>query len=873
MEVITSHVNADLDTLASMTAAAKLYPGARLVFSGSVEKKVKEALLRFALPYAFEYMKDFAHELGSVTRIILVDVKDPARTGRFAGIIGKPGVEVHVYDHHMAAVGGLSASFTAIEPYGSTTTVLAHIIREKKISLTPADATVMMAGIYEDTGSLCYPSTTIKDYEAAAFLLSKGADLRAVGELLKRELTSREVSALNEFLHNETVYSAGGAEIVIAEGKLEKSSGDVASLAQRIREIEGADCLFVLADAGDRIHMAARSAAPEVDVGAVARALGGGGHPTAASATFKDMTLVQAKEALVSAIMESVAPLRKAGDIMSYPPLTADAGAQLQDAVEFMRRYNINAAPVLKGQRVAGVITRQVADKAVHHGLGASPVSDYATAPFDWVEHDTPVEKIREMVIGRGQRLLPVLKDKKLVGVITRTDLLKLLQEELGKRPEGKLAGRRRAIAGLMRERLPKWLFDILADAGRSAEEIGVRAFVVGGFVRDLIMRREDLDVDIVIEGGDGIRFAEAFAAKRGLRVRPHTRFRTAVVIFPDGYKLDVATARLEYYEKPGALPTVEQSSLKLDLYRRDFIINTLAVALNPKRFGDMTDFFGAERDIKEKTIRVLHNLSFVEDPTRVLRAVRFSEKFGFRIDRHTLNLIKNAVKLDVFRRVSGPRMLEELKSILSEESAARAVSALHGLGVLGLIHNALAWDVDREFFFEKTREALAWHRLLYTKDVVEEWLTLYLALTDALEQAEFSGLSKRLGIAGRKSDSVINAREDGLRALGRISTGLVQKNSALYGLLSPLPLEVVIYLLAKAQKEPAKKALAAYVTRLKTTSTELKGNDLKKMGIKQGRVIGEVLQAVFQKRLDGEILTRADEEVFVKKFLKRLDK
>jgi tRNA nucleotidyltransferase (CCA-adding enzyme) len=619
--------------------------------------------------------------------------------------------------------------------------------------------------------------------------------------------------------------------------------------------------------------MAARSATADVDAGSVARALGGGGHPTAASATLKDVTLVQAKERLMSALMENVAPGKKAEDIMSYPPIMVDADAPLKDVAALLQRYNINAAPALRAGRITGVITRQVADKAVYHGLGSSPAGDYATTNFDYVDYDTPVEKIREKVVGRGQRLLPVLKNKKVAGVITRTDLLKLLQEELASRPDGKGASRRRVIAGLMRERLPKWLFDILAEAGRVADETGVKAFIVGGFVRDLIMRREDLDVDIVIEGGDGIRFAEAFAKSRGLMVRPHTRFKTAVVIFPDGYKIDVATARLEYYEKPGALPTVEQSSLKLDLYRRDFIINTLAVAVNAQKFGEVTDFFGAERDIKDKTIRVLHNLSFIEDPTRILRAVRFSGKFGFKIEKHTLNLIKNAVKLDVFRRVSGPRTLEELKTILEEESAAKAINALDELGVLDLIHASIKWGTERELLFERTREALAWHRLLYTKDATEDWLALFLALSDALNQDEFLAFCKRLSITGRKNLVVINARQDGLKALARLATGLVTKNSALYELLNPLPLEVIAYLIAKAQKEFVKKALVVYVTKLKTASTELNGADLKKMGLQQGRLIGDALKALFDKKLDGEAPSRADEEDFIRRFLKRNSK
>jgi tRNA nucleotidyltransferase (CCA-adding enzyme) len=182
---------------------------------------------------------------------------------------------------------------------------------------------------------------------------------------------------------------------------------------------------------------------------------------------------------------------------------------------------------------------------------------------------------------------------------------------------------RSKNVASLMRERLSRKLIDLLKSFGEVADDLGYNAYAVGGFIRDLFLRRANTDIDIVIEG-DGIRFAKRFAELNpGARVRTHEKFGTSVVIFPDGFKVDVATARREYYESPATLPVVELSSVKLDLYRRDFSINTLAVKLNKRHFGVLIDFFGGQKDIKDRAIRVLHNLSFVEDPTRVFRALK----------------------------------------------------------------------------------------------------------------------------------------------------------------------------------------------------------------------------------------------------------
>ncbi|MFQ5464822.1 MAG: CBS domain-containing protein [Thermodesulfobacteriota bacterium] len=866
MEVIVPHTNADFDAFASMVAAKKLYPGARVVFSGSTEKAVAAAIESIDLPFPIDRLKDI--DLESISTLVLVDVRQPGRIGRFSSLVGRPGVEVHVYDHHPPGPDDIRGTVDVTLPYGSTTSVLTHILKERGMALTPLEATILMAGIYEDTGSLVYPSTTVKDYEAAAFLLEAGADLAAVADMLRKELSSEEVSLLSAFLDSEISFSVAGTEIVVAQGYLEKNIGDISMLAHKMQEIEGMDTLFMLVDSVDRVHVIARSRVPEVDVGAVCKDLGGGGHPNAASATIKGITLIQAKEMVLAAVRKRVAPARTATEIMSYPAITARPESTLMEAVEVMRRYNINAMPVVTGGAVEGVITRQVADKAAYHGLGGAPVEDYMTTECEWVEHDTSIEEIRERVIGHGQRILPVVREGRVVGVITRTDLLKLLQEELLERPRGEEPGKARNLARPLKEALPAWAFEILIEAGRTAEELGCKAYVVGGIVRDLLLRIENLDIDIVVEGGDGVEFAYEFARRGGLRVRPHHRFKTAVVIYPDGFKVDVATARLEYYERPGALPTVEQSSLKLDLYRRDFIINTLAVALNPPRFGELIDFFGAQKDIREKTIRVLHNLSFVEDPTRALRAVRFSVKFGFKIGTHTRNLIKNSLKHRLFEHISGARLLDEVRHILDEDMASRAVGMLDELGLLGLVHEKISWDEERRALFDRAHEAVVWHRLLYTKEKAEGWLVLFLALTDELTEGELEDLAKKLKLSGRRRFEAIGARTAGLKALARINAGLAKTNSALYDLMEPLPLEVILYLMARSPAEPVKKALSNFVTKLKGTKTILRGWDLLEMGVAEGPRVGEILKELLCKRLDGELATREDEEGFVRTLL-----
>ncbi len=868
MEVITSHTNADFDTIASMVAAKKLYPDAHIVFPGSLEKPLREALSSLSLPFEIEKLKNI--DLSKVTRLILVDIRSSARIGRFSDLVGRDGVDIHIYDHHPETKDSIRGSVEVIGEYGSTSTILTLIIKERALPLSSNEATILMAGIYEDTGSLSYRSTTVKDYSAAAFLLESGADLVRVSELLSNEMTPDEVDTLNRFLKSETKYSVGGVDVVIAEGYVEKHKEDVSIIAHRLSEIDSPGALFMLADAGDRIHLVARSAVNEVNAGLVAIELGGGGHPSAASATLKGLSLIEAKERLVRAIKKCVIPKTVARDMMSSPTITVAPQTTIEEAEKKILRFNINAVPVCEGGVMLGILTRQTASKAVYHKLSKRIVSEYMTTEYETVLPETSIDDIRIKIFSHGQRLLPVVDSSAMIkGVITRTDLLKLLQDELVEHPGRGDTGRRtRSLKNLMGERLPEWVMKLLKDAGETASELGFRAYAVGGFVRDMILRRDNLDIDIVIEG-DGIVFAKEFAARQGFHVRSHERFKTAVLITPDGFQVDVATARLEYYEEPGALPTVELSSLKLDLYRRDFTINTLALEITPPKFATLIDFFGAQSDIKDKTIRAIHNLSFVEDPTRILRAVRFSERFGFGIAKQTLNLIKNTLKLDCYRQLSGARLRDELKNILKEDIAASALTRLSELGVLNLIDPDIKWDTRMEALFERARDTLAWYRLLYRKEPVKVWLVLFLALTDQVEDASLMALAGRLTIEGRRTREILGARGQGIDALNRLRRDTSLIASECYRLLDPLPLEVTLYLMERSEDESVKKVFSDYITRQRGTGTLLNGADLMKMGVTEGPEIGLLLSAILGKRINGEIETKEEEEGFVRAALK----
>jgi tRNA nucleotidyltransferase (CCA-adding enzyme) len=858
-----------------MLAAKKLYPNAVLVFPGSQERSLRDFFIHSTL-YAFEVERMKNIDLQAVKRLILVDTRQISRIGKFSDLVSKPDVDIHVYDHHPPSSDDLHGSFEVVSEVGATATLLLNVLRERGIEITPDEATVMLLGIYEDTGNLTFSSTKEEDFMAAGYLVRKGANLNILSNVITKELTAEQVFLLNDLIQSATRYSVHGIDVVIAQASVDRYIGDIAVLVHKLKDIENLDVLFVLVRMEDRVYFIGRSRLEEVNVADIAGEFGGGGHPTAASATLKGMTLIEAHDRLVKGLQEMVRPRRVARDVMVYPVKTIEPDRTLEETGEMLTRYNLNILPVLHHERVIGLISKQVVEKALHHGLQGSPVKEYMTTEFPIVSPDTSFSRIQELIIGQNQSFLPVLEKDGLVGTISVGDVMRVLQEEMLKSVKGlptleiqPLYARKKMISKLMKERFPERLHDLLMEFGRVGDELGYAVYAVGGSVRDLLMRVENFDVDIVVEG-DGIRLAEEFEKKFPCRIRTHKKFGTAIILFPDGLKIDVATARLEVYDFPAALPTVERGSIKMDLYRRDFTINTLAIQLNPKAFGELIDFFGAVKDIKEKVIRVLHNLSFVEDPTRIFRAIRFEQRLGFQIGKHTQNLMKNAMKMGFMDRLSGGRILSELILILQEEYPIPALKRMRDFNLFHFIHPHLKFDEEVENLFEQIHHVVSWFDLLFLEEQYERWLIYFYGLIDFLKEGEIHEICQRLAMNDKVRNKVVEGKRQADRALLQIfswiNADFQPKRSDIYTVLDPLPTEAKLFMMAKTTQGTTRRYISLYFTQLKDTKPYLKGRDLVQMGIKPGPSIRKTLADLLKARLDEQVLTRQDEMEYISK-------
>ncbi len=434
VDVITTHMNADFDGLASMVAARKLHPGSVLVLPGGAQESVRNFLAVHDL--GITRLKDL--DTSKVRRIILVDIQEPERLGPLEALCRNPGVCLLIYDHHLgggsdaAELPILRVERRVVEPVGATTTILVEHLKTQGIPLTPFEATVIALGLYEETGSFSYTSTTPRDLEVAAYVLRAGADLNVVSDTLRSHLDPDQIALLNDLLQSSETWYLEGRKVLVASSTYDRYRGDLATVVHRLAEMEGLDAVIAAIAMDEKVEVIGRSRRPQIDVAWVARQFGGGGHPEAASASVKGQTVVQVRERVVEVLSQRLRPTLLARDVMTRPVKAIDQKASIEDAERAMTKYQVNVLPALDSRnRYLGLLSRETVQKALFHKLGGAPVADLLQTDVYTAAPVTPFREIEAHMLGRSQRFVPILERQKVVGVITRTDLLRTLHDDV----------------------------------------------------------------------------------------------------------------------------------------------------------------------------------------------------------------------------------------------------------------------------------------------------------------------------------------------------------------------------------------------------------------------------------------------------------
>lgn len=863
--LITCHANADFDAFASILAARHLYEDCLLLFPGTQERGL-QALYQGLDGAVWGFVEPEDIPWDEIGRLVLVDTAQKGRVPHVEKLLKRQDLELVVWDHHPANADDVAATERHSAQIGSACALICLELMARQLSIDAREATYLGLGIYADTGSFTYSSTTRDDFTAASWLLGMGMDVRQISDLAEHELTSLHVHVLNNLLESARKYLIGQSAVVIAETSLDQYLGDFAHLAQRLMEMEKFPVLFALGTRGSTVQVVARSRDDKIDVGRICAGLGGGGHAFAASASVRDKSAIEIRELIVQALCLEEKSEKSAAQFMSAPAIGIDEEGSLRQADELMLHFGLKSVPVFRRgtRQCLGIIEAQVASRATAHGLGNAPVQEYMKRRIFTLPPSAGIQEVAAIIVGERQRLVPIVENGETVGVISRTDLINVLAgERYAEKDLAASQSRDDDVARLLAERLPERMRQLLDLAGQVGRELRMPVYAVGGFARDLFLGRHNSDLDLVVEG-NGITFADALALRLEGRVRRHKKFHTSSIIYRNEAggeeRIDVATARLEYYESPAALPTVELSSIKMDLFRRDFSINALAIRLDSLPDASLVDFFGGRRDIRDRIIRVLHTLSFVEDPTRCLRAVRFEQRYSFRIGQGTEKLMKNSLALGMMERLSSHRLFNEYHHICTEADPPACFFRMDELGIMQAILPGWHLPEGRKKLLLRCRQMLEWYRLLFYEEKADAWFLYFLALAQNLRYRECALWYDRLGLPMAQKNALLSQREHvrylkrRLRLWHRENDGVPQPDiSGLCDLLRPLGIECLIFLMATATRPEYEKTVSRYITVWRREKADVSGDDLVAMGLEPGPHFTRILRELLKAKLNGQ--------------------
>lgn len=870
-----THEQADFDAIASLLAGAMLQEDAFALLPRRMNRNVRAFLDLYGGELPFHKLEEMPNE--KISQVTLLDTQSLVT---IKGMSKK--TSIHVVDHHEPKDDLEEAWTYSLEEVGACTTILIEEIRQNNGTLSMLPATLLLLGIYEDTGSLSYANTTPRDLNAAAYLLERGASLAIANQYLNPPLSENQRTIYNILVDSVEYLEIHNNRIVLAKTDASDLNEEISSIAHKIRDLLDPDGLFLLVKTSEGIRLVARSSTDQIHVGDIARYFGGGGHPRAAAALVQtengSPTLDEAYESLKEIIPTHVKPAITVAQIMSKDPLLITPETSAQEASNLMQRYGYEGYPVVDHDNIVGLLTRRAVDRTLSHKLNLSAAS-LMDAGEIYVLANQDLDQVQKIMTESGWGQIPVLnpKTKKIIGIVTRTDLLKAL----GK-PQIDIPGKKN-LASKLNSALPAGRVAFLQLIAHHAFEMKSPVYIVGGFVRDLLLDRPGIDFDIVVEG-DAIALGKVLLANYGGKLSTHRRFGTAkwdiskigekltketTLLHPDMLEdlpasLDLISARTEFYEYPSALPKIERSSIKLDLHRRDFSINTLALRLDGRHYGELYDYWGGLADLRAGIVRVLHSLSFVDDPTRLIRAVRFEKRFDFKIEKRTIQLMNEA--LDLLEQVSGDRLRHELNLILQEVKPIPALLRLRDLHLLSSIHPDLSIDINIAKQVDR----------ILRRDIPEIWsfesVNQNTPVKIALAYIVWFGLltynprsiCKRLRMQTLIVDSSIKLRE----LLETLPKMIDHRISEITAYLETIPqLSLYAYYQITSEKRE-KNIIDNYLQEWQHIRSVTDGNDLREMGILPGPHYRIILSKLRNAWLDKEIHSEAQENSLLEELI-----
>ncbi|KAB8316996.1 CBS domain-containing protein [Tolypothrix campylonemoides VB511288] len=910
MDLILCHTTADFDSLGAAVGLSRLLPGSKIVLSGGSHPPVRDFLALHRDEYQLIERRSVNPK--EIRSLIVVDTQQRDRLGKAAEWLDLPHIkEIIIYDHHQEQLGDIPATKVHISPVGATTTLIVEQLQKQQISLTSAEATVMALGIHVDTGSLTFDYATPQDALALAWLMQQGASLSVVSQYVDPGLSPQLQQLLKVALEKLQTICVGGYKIAWVTLKTDNFVPGLSSLASQLVELTEIDALLLLneyplSEGESRLIVIGRAQIQSINLNELFQPFGGGGHSQAAALNLRGVNTEEILNQLLEGMKATIPHPPTARDLMSSPVRTIRPETTIAEAQRTLLRYGHSGLCVVDAEgELVGIISRRDLDIALHHGFSHAPVKGYMTVNMRTITPDTTLPEIESLMVTYDIGRLPVLEHGQLVGFVTRTDVLRELhqKEERGNGRE-KGAGEKNIKSPTLNElhsRLAPQLWQLLTKASLEAEKRGWHLYLVGGAVRDLLLAEEATgtllikDIDLVVDGfhksadvGAGVELAKALQQiYASARLEIHGAFQTAALLWHkdpelDSLWVDIATARTEFYPYPAANPEVEASSIRQDLYRRDFTINAMALRLTPPRAGELLDFFGGLVDLQAKQIRVLHANSFIEDPTRIYRGVRFAMRLGFHLEAQTEEYIRYAINSGVYDRTTREnsrtpalqtRLKAELKHILEAAYWKPALQLLADLGALQCIHPTLKLD---EELLRQLRLLERCLRRFDSQQTLIHWQMRLEALIAHLAPKYRGKVARNLQLPDdsiTRLDKLAQVQE---KVNKMTSTPFVEAHrgggvafeetirpSQVVQLLRQYDVPMLI-LIAVQSPRVIRRKIWQYLTIWRNVQPILNGNDLQQIGYKPGPQYRQMLDDLLAATLDKVICNKTQAEEFL---------
>ena len=759
----------------------------------------------------------------------------------------------------------------------------------------------MALGIHVDTGSLTFEQSTVRDAFALAWLMEQGANLPTIAEYVDPGFSPQLQQIFSGCLDLLKTQSVQGYAVSSLLLETEAFIFGLSSVVERLLAITESDALIFAhayhsrregspAKEG-RLSLIGRTRIENTNLAQLFQPYGGGGHAQAASCNLRGVDPQQTLNDVLAQFLSQIPQPLTARDLMSSPVRTIRPQTTIEEAQRILFRYGHSGLSVVdESDRLVGIISRRDLDLALHHGFSHAPVKGYMTRNLKTISPEALLPEIEALMVTYDIGRLPVIDKGQLIGIVTRTDLLRQIHQERQEKNHKQInTPTISCLLPSLQHRLHPSLWGLLQQAASIAQQRGWHLYLVGGAVRDLLLATDEeavilQDVDLVVDGfhqsadvGAGVDLAKALQKTYPeARLSVHGGFQTAALLWHRDVAfgslwVDIATSRTEFYPYPAANPEVEASSIRQDLYRRDFTINALSIRLTSPRAGNLLDFFGGLLDLRSRQIRVLHANSFIEDPTRIYRAVRFAVRLNFSIEPQTENYIRYAIESGIYEQLRlktqpapalTTRLKAELHYILEAGYWRAALILLADLDALRCLHPDLV--LSDELWWQ-IRCLSRWLRLLDPSYQLEHWRLRLEVLLCALPAPARSLIAANLQLP---KDSI-----ERLAQLAMLEAN-IQENlpncdlvSQIVKRLKPYRLPSLVLVAVRSPKS-IRRTLWQFLTHWSHICAPLNGNDLKDMNLKPGPQYKAILDALLAATLDGEISDRHEAMIKVKQMI-----